>query len=59
MRTFLQSGGAFLLVALLCLAAGLVADNGAFLFAAGGFWLVAAVIVRAKSAKKPESTKKD
>ncbi len=62
MKKFFQSGGAFMLVALICIAAGLLSGSrGAG--AAGALLLIMAIAVRASSAKKqrptPESRKKD
>jgi hypothetical protein len=52
MKTFIQSGGAFMVVALLCFAAGLVSENGALFKAVGAFWLVMAIVARVKNTKK-------
>ena len=52
MRRFAQSGGFFMLVALLCFAAGFLAENGAVFVSLGGFWMIMAIIVRGKYAKK-------
>jgi hypothetical protein len=52
MRKFFESGGAFMAVALLCFAAGLIAENGGVFIGVGAFWLVMAVIVRGRSTKK-------
>ncbi len=53
MKRFVQSGGAFMLVALLCIASGLISENGAVFIGVGAFWLIMAIIVRSKYAKKP------
>ena len=58
MRKFFQLGGVFMVVALLCFAAGALSDKGATSFVLGAFWLVIAIAMRAKNAKKqppPES----
>jgi len=55
MKKFFQSGGAFMLVALLCIAAGLLSGNRGVV-AAGAFWLIVAIAVRARSTKKQPST---
>ena len=55
MKTFFESGFGFMLVALLCFLAGLLADDGALFLSIGGFWLVFALIVRSKYAKKDPS----
>jgi succinate-acetate transporter protein len=52
MKTFVKSGGAFMVVALLCFAAGLRSESGAVFNAVGAFWLVMAIVVRAKNSKK-------
>lgn len=51
MRKFVESGAAFLIVALLCFVAGVVAENGTAFIGIGGFWVIMAVIVRSKNAK--------
>jgi succinate-acetate transporter protein len=53
MQKFFQSGGAFMVVALICLAAGLKSEHGAVFLSLGGFWLIMAIVVRSKNAKKP------
>jgi len=53
MRKFFGSGGAFMVVALLSFGTGLIAENGATFVALGGFWLILAIVVRARNAKKP------
>jgi succinate-acetate transporter protein len=53
MQKFFQSGGAFMLVALVCLAAGVISRNGAAFISLGAFWLIMAIVVRSKNAKKP------
>jgi hypothetical protein len=62
MKRFFQSGGAFMLVALICIATGLLSGKPA-LGAVGVIWLILAIAVRAKSAKgrgsTPEAQKKD
>jgi succinate-acetate transporter protein len=55
MQKFFRSGAAFMLVALLCVAAGLISENGTVFIGVGVFWLIMAIIVRGKNAKKPPS----
>jgi succinate-acetate transporter protein len=55
MQRFFRSGGAFMVVALLCIAAGLISENKAVFLSVGAFWLIMAIIIRAKNAKKPTS----
>ena len=52
MQKFFQSGGVFMVVALLCMAAGVVSENGAAFISVGAFWMIMAIIVRGKNAKK-------
>jgi len=52
MKKFFQSGGAFMVVALLCFAAGVLSDNAAVFTGVGAFWLVMAIVVRAKNTEK-------
>lgn len=52
MQKFFRSGAAFVVVALLCLAAGLTSKHGTVFTSAGAFWLIMAIIVRSKNAKK-------
>jgi hypothetical protein len=54
MQKFYQSGVAFMMVALLCTAAGLISNNEAVFIGVGAFWLIMAIIVRARYAKKPQ-----
>ncbi|MFH1218903.1 MAG: hypothetical protein V1694_00415 [Candidatus Eisenbacteria bacterium] len=62
MRKFFESGLAFMLVALVWIAVGLLSGRPG-LGALGVFWLVPAIAVRARSTKKqrptPESQRKD
>jgi succinate-acetate transporter protein len=58
MKKFFQSGAAFMVVALLCLAAGFVSNYQTLFISVGAFWLIMAIIVRARNAKKPPSTEK-
>jgi succinate-acetate transporter protein len=53
MQKFFKSGAAFMVVALICLAAGLKPGNGAAFIGLGAFWLIMAIVVRSKNAKKP------
>ena len=54
MRKLFDSGVAFIIVAILCYFAGILAGNGTLFKAIGGFWLVLGIIVMAKNAKKPK-----
>ena len=55
MRKFFESGLAFMLVALVSIAVGLLAGRPA-LGALGAVWLVLAIAVRARSTKKQPPT---
>ena len=46
MQQFFRSGVAFVVVALLCFAAGLKAANNTVFMSLGGFWLIVAIVVR-------------
>ncbi len=52
MKKFFQSGGAFMVVALLSIGSGLISENGVFFISAGAFWFIMAIIVRSKYAKQ-------
>ncbi|MEE9213590.1 MAG: hypothetical protein V3U54_02185 [Thermodesulfobacteriota bacterium] len=52
MKKFVESGGAFMVVALLCITSGLISENGPIFIGVGGFWLIMAIIVRGKYEKK-------
>ena len=57
MQKFFRSGAAFLVVAMLCLVAGLLvagftSKSGTASMSLGLFWLIMAIIVRGKYAKK-------
>jgi succinate-acetate transporter protein len=52
MQRFFQSGGAFIVVALICFAAGLIGASRAVFISLGAFWLIMAIVVRSKNAKK-------
>ena len=43
-----------MIVALMCFAAGAVADNGGVFVGIGAFWLVMAIIIRSKSTKNSD-----
>jgi|GEM_PF-1343976 len=58
MKKFVQSGGAFMLVALLCIGAALLSDHKGALVGIGAFWLIMAIIVRGNYAKKQKNTEK-
>ena len=59
MRKFLDSGGLFMVVALLSFVAAILAENGPVFVSVGAFWLIMAIIVRSKIAKKAASNKSD
>ncbi len=59
MRKFFQSGAAFIVVALVCFAAGVASENGPTFIALGGFWMIMAIIVRGKNLKKPPTGNDD
>ena len=52
MKTFFQSGMAFLVIALLCFAAAAISEKALVFVGVSAFWLVMAIVVRAKNAKK-------
>ena len=52
MQKFFRSGAAFLVVAMLCLVAGLTSKSGRVFTSVGMFWLIMAIVVRGKYAKK-------
>jgi hypothetical protein len=56
-KKFFQSGGAFIVVALLCIVAGLISQNASLFTVIGAFWLIVAVITRTNYAKKPTEDK--
>jgi hypothetical protein len=41
-----------MVVALICIASGFISENGAVFLGIGAFWLIMAIIVRGKYAKK-------
>jgi succinate-acetate transporter protein len=47
---------AFVVVALLCFAAGLKSANGTIFMSLGGFWLIMALVVRRKYFRKPPAS---
>lgn len=55
MRKYFESGSAFILVGILCLAAGVIqlatgaSSAGLIWLAVGGFWLVVAIVVRSRA----------
>jgi hypothetical protein len=51
-KKFFESGGAFMVVAMICIATGLISENGVVFTAAGVFWLIMAIIAKGKYAKK-------
>ena len=53
MQKFFQSGGAFMMLGLLLIAVGFISKNGAVFTSLGAFWLIMAIAVRARYAKKP------
>ena len=56
MRQLFRSGMAFVVVALLCFAAGLKSANGTIFMSLGGFWLIMALVVRRKYFRKPPAS---
>lgn len=58
MRKFFQSGGAFMLLALLCIGTALLSDHKGTLVGIGVFWLIMAIIVRGNYAKKQQASGK-
>jgi len=52
LRKFLTSGGLFLLAAILCFVAGMVAENGGVFIGLGAFWLIMAVVARSRNARQ-------
>ncbi len=57
MRTFFQSGGAFIVVALLCVVVGFISRSETVFTSIGAVWLMLAIIVRAKYTKKTPEDK--
>ena len=59
MQKFFQSGAAFMVVFLLCIAVGFISKSGStsevVFTSVGAFWLILAIIVRARYAKKPQA----
>ncbi len=53
MQKFFRSGAVFVLLAILCIAAGLLSDQRTIFVSIGGFWLILGIVVRARYAKKP------
>ena len=52
MRKFIDSGGAFMALALLSMVAGVFSENGAVFVSAGAFWMIMAIVVRKKNRDK-------
>ena len=52
MKKFFESGAAFMVTALICFVAGALSGNVAVFSGVGAFWLVMAIVVRSKNAKK-------
>lgn len=51
MKRFFRSGAFFMVVALLCFAAGVIAENGHIFLGIGVVWLVIAIVTRARYAE--------
>lgn len=51
MRKFVDSGAAFMIVALICFIAGVTAENGIVFIGIGAFWMIMAIVTRSKKAK--------
>jgi hypothetical protein len=49
MRVFFQSGSPFLLLALLCLAIGVVSRGGAAFLGAATLWFVLGIVLRSRN----------
>jgi len=58
MKKFVQSGGAFMFVALLCIGAAVLSEHKGALVGIGAFWLIMAIIVRGNYTKKQQTTEK-
>ena len=52
MRKFFDSGLAFIAVAVICFAAGMISESNGTFVALGAFWLIVAIIVKGRNAKK-------
>ena len=52
MREFFESGALYLIVGLLCMVAGVISERTVVFVAIGGFWVIMAVVVRAKNTTK-------
>ena len=52
MKAFLQSGGLFVLVAVICFVAAMVSENGGVFTSLGAFWVIMAAVARARYGKK-------
>jgi hypothetical protein len=52
MKKFFESGVAFMVVALISYVAAMRAENGSVFMGLGAFWLIMAIIVRSRNAKK-------
>jgi hypothetical protein len=52
MSKFSRRGAFFVVVALICFAAGVLSQNRGVFFGVGAFWLVMATVVSAKDAKR-------
>ncbi len=56
MQRFFRSGAAFIVVALLCLAAALFSSRGVLFVSLGAFWLFMAIGVRRRYLVTPPSS---
>lgn len=57
MQKLFWLSGALMIVALLCIVAGIVSKNGAVFTGIGAFWFIMAIIVGARYSKKPPGDK--
>ena len=55
MRKFFNSGLAFVLVGLLCLAAGFLSQHSTVFISVGLLWIILAIVVRNKNSQKTTS----
>jgi hypothetical protein len=59
MKKFFRSGGAFMVVALLCMVTGPFTQNPGIFIIVGSFWVIMGFIVRAKYADKSSADKEN
>lgn len=56
MRQFFESGLAFLLVGVFCIAVSFIVEEGAVILGIGVFWIIMGIIVRGNLAKKGKAS---